>query len=63
MCSSDLADVRADPRFADHAAPLRSTGLKSAVFVPLLNGSRVIGTLSAASSVGAAYDEAHVDRA
>ncbi len=57
-----VADLLADPRFADHAVELRSTGLKSAVFVPLLNGSRVIGELSAASRVAAAYDEVHVER-
>jgi len=57
-----VADLPADPRFADHAAELRSTGLKSAMFVPLLSGSRVIGKLSAATRVAAVYGNVHVER-
>ncbi len=57
-----VADLPADPRFAGHAAELRSTGLKSAIFVPLLSGSRVIGELSAATRVAAVYGDAHVER-
>ena len=57
-----VADLPADPRFTDHAAELRSTGLKSAMFVPLLSGSRVVGKLSAATRVAAVYGDAHVDR-
>jgi transcriptional regulator with GAF, ATPase, and Fis domain len=57
-----VADLPADPRFADHAAQLHSTGLKSAMFVPLLSGSRVIGKLSAATRVAAVYGDAHVER-
>ena len=57
-----IADLPADPRFTDHAAELRSTGLKSAMFVPLLSGSRVVGKLSAATRVAAVYGDAHVDR-
>ncbi len=41
---------------------LRSTGLKSAMFVPLLSGSRVIGKLSAATRVAAEYGDVHVER-
>jgi GAF domain-containing protein len=51
-----------DPRFADHAAQLRSTGLKSATFVPLLSGSRVVGELSAATRVAAVHSDANVER-
>jgi transcriptional regulator with GAF, ATPase, and Fis domain len=57
-----VADLPADPRFADHAAELRSTGLKSAIFVPLISGSRVVGMLSAATRVAALYGDAHVER-
>ena len=57
-----IADLAADARFADHAAELRSTGLKSAMFVPLLSGSRVVGKLSAATRVAAVYGDAHVER-
>ena len=57
-----VADVPADPRFADWAAEQRSTGLRSAIFVPLVSGSRVIGKLSAASRVPAVYDDVHVER-
>ena len=57
-----VADLPADPRFTDHAAELRSTGLKSAMFVPLLSGSRVVGKLSAATRVAAVYGDAHVER-
>jgi transcriptional regulator with GAF, ATPase, and Fis domain len=57
-----VADLAADARFADHAAELRSTGLKSAMFVPLLSGSRVVGKLSAASRLAAVYGNAHVEQ-
>ena len=57
-----VADLPGDPRFTDHAAELRSTGLKSAMFVPLLSGSRVVGKLSAATRVAAVYGDAHVER-
>src|SRR4029453_11823162 len=57
-----VADLPADPRFTDHAAEVRSTGLKSAMFVPLLSGSRVVGKLSAATRVAAVYGDAHVER-
>ncbi|HET7379636.1 MAG TPA: sigma 54-interacting transcriptional regulator [Gaiellales bacterium] len=58
LCATDLPS---DPRFADHAE-LRSTGLRSATFVPLLSRSRVVGELSAATRVAAAYGDAHVER-
>ena len=57
-----VADLPADPRFAESAADLRGTGLRSGMFVPLFSGSRVIGSLSAASCVPAAYDDLHVER-
>jgi Nif-specific regulatory protein len=57
-----VADLLADPRFADCAAELRSTGLKSAMFVPLFSSSRVIGKLSAATRVAAVYGDVHVER-
>jgi transcriptional regulator with GAF, ATPase, and Fis domain len=55
-----VADLAADARFADHAAEVRSTGLKSAMFVPLRSGSRVVGKLSAASRLAAVYGDTHV---
>jgi transcriptional regulator with GAF, ATPase, and Fis domain len=57
-----VADLPADPRFVDSSADLRSTGLKSAMVVPLFSGSRVIGTLTAATRAAAAYDHVHVER-
>jgi transcriptional regulator with GAF, ATPase, and Fis domain len=57
-----VADLPADPRFADHAEELRATGLRSAMFVPLLSGSRVIGKLSAATRGAAEYGDVHVER-
>jgi Nif-specific regulatory protein len=57
-----VADLPSDPRFADHAAELRSTGLLSAIFVPLISGNRVVGKLSAATRVAALYGDAHVER-
>jgi Nif-specific regulatory protein len=57
-----VADLPTDPRFADCAVERRSTGLRSAMFVPLVSGSRVIGKLSAASRVPAVYDDVHVER-
>src|SRR5581483_7540888 len=57
-----VADCATDPRFSDHATALRSTGLKSAIFVPLLSGNRVVGKLSAATRAAADYSDVHVER-
>ena len=58
LCVSDLLS---DPRFARHARELKATGLRSAVFVPLLSGSRVVGGIGVASRTAAAYGDVHVD--
>ena len=57
-----VADILADPRFADHREELRSTGLTSAILVPLLSGSRVVGTLNVATRAAGIYGDAHVER-
>ena len=59
LCISDLLT---DSRFVRHAAELRATGLRSAVFVPLVSGRRVIGELSAATRLADAYGDVHVER-
>ncbi|HYB47167.1 MAG TPA: sigma 54-interacting transcriptional regulator [Streptosporangiaceae bacterium] len=59
LCVSHLLT---DPRFVPRAPQLRAAGLRSAIFVPLLTGSRVIGELSAASRVTDAYQAVHVER-
>ena len=56
-----VSDLLSDPRFARHARELKATGLRSAVFVPLLSGSRVIGEIGAASRTADAYGDVHVD--
>jgi transcriptional regulator with GAF, ATPase, and Fis domain len=60
-----VSDLFADPRF-DRSVRYRddvlAAGVRSAVFVPLLVGSRVIGALTAASCVAGAYDAGHVER-
>jgi len=59
LCVSHLLT---DPRFVPRAPQVRAAGLQSAIFVPLLTGSRVIGELSAASRVPDAYHAVHVER-
>jgi Nif-specific regulatory protein len=59
LCASDLP---ADPRFARYRDPLEAARLRSAISVPLLAGSRVIGALGAASRVADAYGPVHVER-
>src|SRR5262249_47339722 len=52
----------ADPGFARQRDSVTAAGLRSAVIVPVMVGSRVIGELSAASRVAAPYDDVHVER-
>jgi Nif-specific regulatory protein len=62
LCISDLAT---DPRFAPsvrYRDELLAAGVRSAILVPLLVGSRVIGDLSAASRVTDVFDAVHVER-
>jgi transcriptional regulator with GAF, ATPase, and Fis domain len=59
LCASDLV---ADPRFVVYRDQLQTTALRSAIFVPLLVGSRIIGGLSAMSRVADAYGPVHVER-
>jgi Nif-specific regulatory protein len=59
LCTSDLL---ADPRFAGHRDRLQAAGLRSAIFVPLLAGSRIIGELSAVSRVADAYGRFHLEQ-
>jgi Nif-specific regulatory protein len=60
-----VSDLSADPRFdrsVRYRDDLLAAGVRSAVFVPLPVGSRVIGALTAASRVAGAYDASHVER-
>jgi Nif-specific regulatory protein len=59
LCISDLL---ADSRFHRHREELQTAELRSAVIVPLLAGSRVIGGLTAASRVVDAFGAEHVER-
>ncbi len=59
LCASDLL---ADPRFVEYRDQLQAAALRSAIFVPLLAGSRIIGELSAMSRVADAYGPVHVER-
>ena len=57
-----VPDLPADARFAGHARQLRPAELRSAVFVPLLAGSRSIGALAAVSRVPGIHEPAHLER-
>ena len=57
-----IADLLADPGFVRQRDSVKAAGLRSAVIVPVMAGSRVIGELSAASHLEAAYDDVHVER-
>ena len=57
-----VADLLADPGFVRQRDSIEAAGLRSAVIVPIMAGSRVIGELSAASRIAAAYDDVHVER-
>jgi transcriptional regulator with GAF, ATPase, and Fis domain len=57
-----IADLLADPGFVRQRDSVKAAGLRSAVIVPVMAGSRVIGELSAASHTAAAYDGVHVER-
>ena len=57
-----IADLPADPGFVRQRDSVKAAGLRSAVIVPVMAGSRVIGELSAASHLAAAYDDVHVER-
>jgi Nif-specific regulatory protein len=58
LCASDGL---VDPRVAEDAARLRAAGLRSAVWVPLLTGTRVIGAFCALSRVAGAFDDVHCE--
>jgi transcriptional regulator with GAF, ATPase, and Fis domain len=57
-----IADLLADPGFVRQRDSIKAAGLRSAVIVPVMAGSRVIGELSAASHAAAVYDGVHVER-
>jgi Nif-specific regulatory protein len=59
LCAPHL---QADPRFVHHVDELQAAGLQSAMFVPLMTGSRVIGSLGAATRVADVYGDVHVER-
>ena len=57
-----IPDLLADPRFLRYREELHKAGLRSAVIVPLMVGSRVIGALTTASCVRDAFGAVHVER-
>jgi transcriptional regulator with GAF, ATPase, and Fis domain len=59
LCASD---VLTDPRFVRHQEQLKSLVLRSALVVPVLVGSRVIGELGAYSRAAGTYGPVHVER-
>ncbi len=59
LCASDLVS---DSRFVAYREQLKTAEIRSAIFVPLVVGSRVIGGLSAMSRVADAYGPAQVER-
>jgi transcriptional regulator with GAF, ATPase, and Fis domain len=59
LCAPDLA---ADPRFAGHRDQGQTVVLRSALVVPVLVGSRVIGELGAYSRAAGIYGPVHVER-
>jgi Nif-specific regulatory protein len=59
LCASDLV---VDPHFVVYRDRLQTAALRSALFVPLLAGNRIIGELSAMSRVADAYGPVHVER-
>ncbi|MBS1109404.1 MAG: zraR 9 [Anaeromyxobacteraceae bacterium] len=56
------ADVVTDPRFAAYRDQLQTGALRSAIFVPLRVGTRIIGALGALSRLADAYGPVHVER-
>ncbi len=59
LCVSDLL---ADPRFVRQRDQLQAAELRSAIFAPLLVGTRMIGALSAMSRLPDAYGPVHIER-
>jgi transcriptional regulator with GAF, ATPase, and Fis domain len=59
LCASDLLT---DPRFVGHRDQLKTVPLRSAIVVPVLIGSRVIGELGAYSRAAGTYGPVHVER-
>jgi hypothetical protein len=59
LCASDLLT---DPRFVRHRAQLQTVSSRSAVIVPVLLGSRVIGGVGAFSRAAGMYGPLHVER-
>ncbi len=59
LCVSELLG---DPRFVSYRDRLQAAALRSAIFVPHLAGSRIIGELSAMSRLADAYGPVQVER-
>ncbi|HEY7518455.1 MAG TPA: sigma 54-interacting transcriptional regulator [Methylomirabilota bacterium] len=59
VCASDL---HTDPRFAGDGDERKTVSLRSAIVVPVLVGSRVIGELGAYSRAAGMYGPVHVER-
>ena len=59
LCASDLLT---DPRFVGLRDQLKTVPLRSAIAVPVLIGSRVIGELGAYSRAAGTYGPVHVER-
>jgi transcriptional regulator with GAF, ATPase, and Fis domain len=59
LCASDLLS---DPRFIGHRDQLKTVSLRSAIVVPVLIGSRVIGELGAYSRAAGTHGPVHVER-
>jgi len=59
LCATDLL---ADPRFVVYRDELKAAGIRSAISVPLLVGSRIIGALNAMSCVADVYGPVQVER-
>ena len=57
-----VPDLLTDTRFVRDRDEIERAALRSAIFVPLLVGGRVIGQLAAVSPVEDAYGTVHVDR-
>ena len=56
------SDLLSDARFAQYRDRLQIAALRSAIFVPLVAGGRVIGEVSAVSRIADAYRAIHVER-
>ncbi len=59
LCAADLVT---DPRFAAYRDQLQAATLRSAIFVPLRVGTRIIGALGVMSRLANTYGPVHVER-